>query len=73
VVSAVLWTVTGWGCTLKRDQYYLSGVYVVPIYCLSWVCLEPCTMSSAVCVIACSVLCVSVYTAYHGLSVITLW
>lgn len=34
-VSAVLWAVTGWGCTLESDQYCLYGAYLLPIYCLS--------------------------------------
>lgn len=57
-VSAVLWAVTGWGCTLKRDQYSLSGAHLVPICGLSGFCLQSCATSSAVHVIACSVLCV---------------
>lgn len=63
-VSAVLWAVTGWGCTLKRDQYSFSGVYLLPIYCLSVVHLESCAISSTVCVIVCSVLCVPVSVRY---------
>lgn len=38
-VSAALWAVPGWGCTLKRDQYCLFVVYLFPFWCLFW-CLR---------------------------------
>lgn len=70
-VSAVLWAVAGWGCTLERDQYSLSGVYLVPICGPSGFCLESCAISSAVYVycMQCSV-CSCLCAALHDLLVI---